>query len=81
MRYNNKFSELGGYSVWNGSLGWQLTLEIERLDKANKRKRKALKQMTKALEKRNKEIEELKECVKQLEKEVDGLNDWIEELL
>lgn len=73
MRYNDKFSELGGYSVWDGSLGWQLTLEIERLDKANKRKRKALKQMTKAVEKRNARIEDLEETVHHLRNFIDNV--------
>lgn len=75
------FSELDGVSVWDTTVEWQLVQEIERLDKANRRKRKALRELTKAVEQRNKEIEDLLEQIAFLEKENVKLDEWIVDLL
>ena len=81
MKYNSMFSELDGVSVWDTTVEWQLVQEIERLDKANRRKRKALRELTKAVEQRNKEIEDLLEQIAFLEKENVKLDEWIVDLL
>ena len=81
MKYNCMFSELDGVSVWDTTVEWQLVQEIERLDKANRRKRKALRELTKAVEQRNKEIEDLLEQMAFLEKENVKLDEWIVDLL
>ena len=67
MRYNSKLSKLEAYSMRDVNLGWQLTCEIERLDKANKRKRKALRELTKAVKKRNEKIKELEEKIERVD--------------
>lgn len=82
MKFNNWFATgYGSDSRWDEEISCELANEIERIDQANRRKRKTLKQMTKAMKKRNARIEELEEYIKQLEKEIDGLNEWIVELL
>lgn len=82
MKFNNWFATgYGSDSRWDEEISCELANEIERIDQANRRKRKALKQMTKAMEKRNACIEELEEHVKELEEEIEVLNYWIEDLL
>lgn len=53
MRYNSKFTEC---SVWDSDLSLQLTCEIEQLDKAHKRAKRALRQQQQAINYRNKVI-------------------------
>lgn len=80
MDYNCvHFSQIGKDSRWDRDLSISLSFEIIKIDEANRRKRKVLKQMTKAIKKRNARIEELEEYVKELEKEIDDLNDWEEQ--
>lgn len=82
MKFNNWFATgYGGDSRWDEKMTCELADEIENIDQANRRKRKALRELTKAIEERNKEIEELEKHVKDLEEEIEGLNYWIEDLL
>lgn len=96
MKFNNWFATgYGDDSRWDETISCELADEIERIDNANRRKRKALKQMIKAVERRTKIIEgleeyteylenknnKLKEYTVCLENEIDELNDWIDELL
>lgn len=49
-----------------GSMNGALIVEIERLDKANKRKKKALRQMNKALQRKNEEIKQLEDYIDEI---------------
>lgn len=82
MKFNNWFaSGYGDDSRWDETISCELGDEIERIDKANRRKRKALKQMTKAVERRNARIEELEALVIKLDQEIDGLYELINDFL
>ena len=60
MKFNNWFATgYGDDSRWDETISCELADEIERIDNANRRKRKALKQMIKAVERRTKKIEGL----------------------
>lgn len=52
--------------------------EIENIDKANKRKKQALRQQAKAIKRLNKENQELKEEIKRLLEEEEKRDDWAE---
>lgn len=82
MQFNNWFATgYGSDSRWDEEISCELANEIERIDQANRRKRKALKQMTKAVERRNARIEELEELVIKLNQENDGLYEMIDDIL
>lgn len=82
MKFNNWFaSGLGKDSRWDEELTCELTNEIENIDHANRRKRKALRELTKVVEERNAYIEKLENEIDILTDEIDGLNCWIEDLL
>lgn len=82
MQFNNWFATgYGSDSRWDEEISCELANEIERIDQANRRKRKALKQMTKAVERRNARIEELEELVIKLNQEIDGLYELIDDIL
>lgn len=82
MKFNNWFaSGYGDDSRWDETISCELGDEIERIDKANRRKRKALKQMIKAVERRNARIEELEALVIKLDQEIDGLYELINDFL
>lgn len=82
MKFNNWFaSGYGDDSRWDETISCELGDEIERIDKANRRKRKALKQMIKAVERRNARIEELEALVIKLDQEIDGLCELINDFL
>lgn len=89
MKFNNRFaSGYGDDSRWDETISCELADEIVRVDKANRRKRKALKQMTKAVERLEEYTEDLenendrlKKYIKYLENENDRLNEWVVELI
>lgn len=77
MKFNNWFaSGYGDDSRWDETISCELADEIVRIDKANRRKRKALKQMIKAVERRTKIIEGLEEYTEYLENENDKLEEY-----
>lgn len=82
MKFNNWFATgYGENSRWDEKMPCELADEIENIDQANRRKRKALRKLTRVVEERNEEIEELEEHVKELEEEIEVLIYWIEDLL
>lgn len=75
MKFNNWFATgLGGDSRWDEEISCELANEIERIDQANRRKRKALRELTKAVEERNEIIKVLENHVVYLEHEIHELN-------
>lgn len=58
--------------------GHSLNVEIERINKANRRKRKALRQQAKAIKRLNEENQKLKEEIVQLWKYEEERDDWTE---
>lgn len=72
MKYNYYMaSGLGDDSRWDEKISCELGDEIERIDRANRRKRKALRELTKAIEERNERIEELEDHIEYLEERID----------
>lgn len=67
-------SGLGDDSRWDEKISCELGDEIERIDQANRRKRKALRELTKAVEERNEIIKVLENHVDYLEHEIHELN-------
>lgn len=81
MKFNNWYATgYGDDSCWDETMTCELADEIENIDQANRRKRKALRELTRAVKERNEEIEELEKHVKDLQEKIDGLN-WIEDLI
>lgn len=75
MKYNYYMaSGLGDDSRWDEKISCELGDEIERIDQANRRKRKALRELTKAVEERNEIIKVLENHVDYLEHEIHELN-------
>lgn len=67
-------SGLGDDSRWDEKISCELGDEIERIDRANRRKRKALRELTKAIEERNEIIKVLENHVIYLRHEIYELN-------
>lgn len=68
-------------SVWDItslSRQYELSVEIENIDKANKRKKQALRQQAKAIKRLNKENQELKEEIERLLEDEEKRDDWAE---
>lgn len=75
MKYNYYMaSGLGDDSRWDEKISCELGDEIERIDRANRRKRKALRELTKAIEERNELIKVLENHVVYLRREIYELN-------
>lgn len=75
MKYNYYMaSGLGDDSRWDEKISCELGDEIERIDRANRRKRKALRELTKAIEERNEIIKVLENHVIYLRHEIYELN-------
>lgn len=80
MKFNDKFAtNYGDDSRWDEKMTCELVVEIERIDQANRRKRKALRELTKAVEKRNNRIKELEAMISVIGIELDKLIDYCEE--
>lgn len=80
MKFNDKFAtNCGDDSRWDEKMSCELVVEIERIDQANRRKRKALRELTRAVEKRNKHIKELEAMISVIGIELDKLIDYCEE--
>lgn len=56
----------------------KLSIEIENIDKANRRKKQALRQQAKAIKRLNEENQKLKEEIAQLREYEEKIDDWIE---
>lgn len=68
-------------SDWDGtslSHDYKLSIEIENIDKANRRKRRALRQQAKAIKQLAEENRELKEEIEQLLEDEEQRDDWAE---
>lgn len=71
-------------SVWDItslSRQYELSVEIENIDKANKRKKQALRQQAKAIKRLNKENQELKYINERLSRKLKAQGELIEQLL
>lgn len=80
MKFNDKFAtNCGNDSRWDEKMSCELVVEIERIDQANRRKRKVLRELTRAVEKRNNRIKELEAMISVIGIELDKLIDYCEE--
>lgn len=74
MKINNESNR----DIRDLEYGSKLSIEIENIDKANKRKKQALRQQAKAIKRLNEENQALKKWIERLLEDEEQRDDWAE---
>lgn len=73
-----KITDESNWNIRDLEYGSKLRIEIENIDKANKRKKQALRQQAKAIKRLNEENQALKEEIERLLEDEEKRDDWAE---
>lgn len=73
-----KITDKSNWDIRGLEYGSKLSIEIKNIDKANKRKKQALRQQAKAIKRLNEENQALKEEIERLLEDEEKRDDWAE---